>query len=265
MPDITFCSNGIAKLIDSLKLTSSCGIDGINAKMLKNTKSIVSTLLCHIFQQSLSSGVVPEDWRVGKIVPVPKKGPSSLCSSYRPISLTSVCSKLMEHVIYSNIVKFLVSNNFFHSSQHGFRSGFSCDTQLALFYHDISSSLDLNIPVDALFLDFEKAFDKVPHQRLLLKLSRLNINANVFNWICSFLTNRQQFVYANSVSSSRSSVISGVPQGTVLGPLLFLIYINELPSNISSSIRLFADDCVVFRPIANSADINTLQNDLNLI
>lgn len=265
MPDITFSQQGIAKLIDSLKLTSSCGADGINAKMLKNTQPIVSVILCHIFQQSLSSGVVPEDWKVGKIVPVPKKGPPSQPSSYRPISLTSICSKLMEHVIYSNTVKFLNRHNFFHHSQHGFRSGLSCDTQLASFYNDISSSVDLNIPTDALFLDFEKAFDKVPHQRLLLKLSCLNINTSTFNWIRSFLTNRQQFVYANNHSSNHLPVISGVPQGTVLGPLLFLIYINDLPANISSNIRLFADDCVVYRPIKNPTDIAILQNDLNLI
>lgn len=233
--------------------------------MLKNTKRNVSATLCAIFQQSLSSGVVPEDWRVGKIVPVPKKGPPSLCSSYRPISLTSVCCKLMEHVIYSQIVDFLVSNHLFHPAQHGFRKGLSCDTQLALFLHDLSSNLDLNVPVDAIFLDFEKAFDKVPHQRLLLKLSRLNINPLVLDWIRSFLTNRQQFVFANMQSSKRSSVLSGVPQGTVLGPLLFLIYNNDLPTEISSNIRLFADDCVVYRRITNTSDMDLLQNDLKRI
>lgn len=258
MPDVIFSPQGIQKIIESLKLTSSCGIDGINAKVLKNTKEITSVILSYIFQQSLSSGIVPHDWKVGKIVPVPKPG----SSSYRPISLTSVCSKIMEHIIHSQIANFLTSVKFFHPNQHGFQRGLSCDTQLALFIHDLSASVDLNIPVDALFIDFEKAFDKVPHNRLLLKLSQLSLNQLVYNWIQDFLTNRQQFVEANDTPSSLSNVISGVPQGTVLGPLLFLIYINDLPDNISSNIRLFADDCVIYRPITNVSDTITLQQDL---
>lgn len=186
MPDITIEAHGITKLIESLKLTSSAGIDGINSKMLKNTAHISSVFLCHIFQQSLSSGVVPQDWKIGKIIPVPKKGSSSSCHNYRPISLISVCSKLMEHIIYSHIVNFLTSANFFNPNQHGFQKGMSCETQLALFVNDISSHLDQNIPIDALFLDFQKAFDKVPHERLFLKLSCLNLNPCVLQWIRNF-------------------------------------------------------------------------------
>lgn len=160
----------------------------------------------------------------------------------------------MEHIIYTHIASFLKSAKFFHPNQHGFQKGLSCDTQLALFLSDINSKLDINVPVDAIFIDFEKAFDKVPHKRLLSKLSHLNLDEHVFAWLSNFLTNRQQFVYANNSSSSLSPVLSGVPQGTVLGPLLFLIYINDLPDNISSSIRLFADDCVIYRPIINPSD-----------
>lgn len=113
MPEITFDASGIAKLIDALKLTSSAGIDGINSKILKNTKHATSVILSRIFQQSLSSGVVPQEWKVGKVIPVPKKGNPFSPNNYRPISLTSVCSKLMEHVIYSHIVNFLLGVNFF--------------------------------------------------------------------------------------------------------------------------------------------------------
>lgn len=136
---------------------------------------------------------------------------------------------------------------------------------IALFVNDLSSNLDLNIPVDALILDFEKAFDKVSHKRLFLKFSRLNINCFVLEWIRNFLTNRQQFVLANKNTSSYVSVLSRVPQGTVLGPLLFLIYINDLPANLCSDVRMFADDCVIYRPITKSSDIQLLQSDIDCI
>lgn len=131
--------------------------------------------------------------------------------------------------------------------------------------YNIHSSLDRNIPTDAIFIDFEKAFDKVPYARLVLKLPSLNLHPCVVNCIHGFLTCRPQFVYVNYHSSSSTPVLSGEPQGTVLGPLLFFIYINDLASNISSGIRLFADDCVIYRPITNSSDNSALQDYLNRI
>lgn len=134
------------------------------------------------------------------------------------ISITCVCSKIMEHIIYSHTANFLSPVNFYNPNQHGFSKGFSCDTQLALFLHDLHA-------YNALFLDFEKAFD-----------SRLTLHSSVSNWIQSLLTHRQQLVNANSHSSCLSRVLFSAPQGTVLGPLLFLIYINDLPDIVSSSI-----------------------------
>lgn len=265
MPKIEFNSEGIVKVINQLKNSSSCGIDGINAKILKNTKHVCSSILSIIFQQSPDTGEVPLDWRVGKVIPVFKKGDRSFAGYYRPISLTSVCSKIMEHVIFSHVATFLSSVNFFHPNQHGFRKDHSCETQLTLFLHDIHLHMDRNIPIDTLFLDFEKAFDKVPHSRLLQKTSRLNLHRHVFNWIKAFLTNRKQFVHVNDHSSDLSHVLSSVPQGIVLGPLLFLIYINDIPLSVESNIRLFADDCVLYRPINNPTDVSSLQHDLSRI
>lgn len=265
MNSITFSPNGIASIIDSLKLSSSTGVDEINTKILKNTKNISSVILTEIFSQSLSLGTLPGDWKVGKVVPVFKKGDRHSPDNYRPISLTCVASKIMEHCIYSHVIRFLEDNNFIHPSQHGFRKGLSCETQLASFIHDLHVNLDSNVQTDVIFLDFAKAFDKVPHQRLMLKLSHLNLDPCVLNWIEAFLTAREQYVTANDFSSNRSPVSSGVPQGSVLGPLLFLIYINDLPKSVASHIRLFADDCVLYSKITNPSDHVILQHDLHSI
>lgn len=156
-------------------------------------------------------------------------------------------------------------NNFFTPYQHGFRKSYSCETQLLYFTNDIASALDRGSLVHCIFLDFQKAFDKVPHQLLLLKISALNIDPNILKWIECFLTNRTQFVTTNGYNSPLSKVTSGVPQGSVLGPLLFLIYINDLPDSINSAIRLFADDCVIYREINNEYDNQFLQSDLDTV
>lgn len=194
-----------------------------------------------------------------------KSGDRHSPNNYRPVSLTSICCKIMEHVIYSHIIKFLESNSFFTKFQHGFRKSFSCETQLISFTHDLHTVLDRGSITDCIFLDFAKAFDTVPHDLLLLKLSNLNLDPNILAWLNCFLTNRYQFVTVNSINSDFSSVNSGVPQGSVLGPLLFLIYINDLPTNISSSISLFADDCVIYREIASDCDVSALQSDSNRV
>lgn len=262
MPPNTFFSSGISSLIDKIKLSSSAGVDNITSKLLKNTKHICAAYLCLLFSQSVSTGMLPPDWKHGKVVPVHKSGNKQSPLNYRPISLTSVPCKLLEHIIYTHIMDFLDSNNFFHPAQHGFRKGYSCETQLAMFVHDLHVNLDSNLQTDAIFIDFAKAFDKVPHERLLLKLAALNLNDDVLAWIKEFLTNRSQSVSVNNQMSNTTPVTSGVPQGSVLGPLLFLIYINDLPLHVSSMIRMFADDCVIYRKINNVSDNTSLQTDL---
>lgn len=224
-----------------------------------------SLILCDIFSQSLQCCTIPSDWKVGRVVPLHKSGVSHSPLNYRPISLTSIPCKLMEHVIYSHVVCFLESNSFFSTCQHGFRKYLSCETQLLLFTNDLFRAVDNGFVVDCIFLDFAKAFDSVSHQLLFFKLDSLNLDANVLSWIKCFLSNRFQYVSANGHDSSFASVTSGVPQGSVLGPLLFLIYINDLPTQVSSTIKLFADDCVIYRIISNSCDRTALQTDLDSI
>lgn len=265
MDSITIECGGIVKIIDGLKLSSSSGTDNINSKFLKNTKMYSSVILTKLFQQSLNLGTLPEDWKVGKVIPVHKSGDKSSLSNYRPISLTSIPCKLLEHIIYSHLVAFLNSKSFFTPAQHGFRKLFSCESQLLTLTHNLHVALDRSSAVDCVFLDFSKAFDKVSHRLLLHKLTVLNIEPHILAWIESFLTNRSQFVHVNGCNSDHSPVSSGVPQGSVLGPLLFLIYINDLPTHVSSSIGLFADDCVIYREITNDSDIHSLQSDLDSI
>lgn len=265
MPEIIISEAGIFSLLNRLKISTASDHAGFNNKILKHLSASICPILCALFSQSLSSGCIPHDWRIAKVIPIFKSGERSSPLNYRPISLTSNICKLLEHIIHTQIINYLEDHNIIHKYQHGFRRGYSCDTQLAGFIHDIHSSLDDGSQVDAIFLDFSKAFDRVPHHRLLTKLSRLNIHSNILSWVKDFLSSRLQFTSANTCTSSFKPVTSGVPQGSVLGPLLFLIYINDLPSCVSSRIRIFADDCVIYRIISCDNDREALQTDINAI
>ena len=153
-------------------------------------------------------------------------------------------------------------HNLLTDRQHGFRKGHSCETQLIQTIHDLSSSHNKRTQTDAIILDFSKAFDTVPHNRLILKLTHTGVNPKIIQWISSFLKGRKQRVVVGGEHSQWVEVDSGVPQGTVLGPLLFLTYINDLPDGLNSTVRLFADDCIIYRDIMNSHDQCALQNDL---
>lgn len=265
MSEILITPEGISKLINSLKLSSSAGCDFINSKLLKGTLILSSEILCIIFNQSLRTGEIPDDWKKGQIIPTFKTGNRQMPSNYRPISLTSIPCKLLEHIIATSIMSHLESINFFYAHQHGFRKLLSCETQLAEFTHDVLHEMDNNLQIDAIFLDFAKAFDRVPHNLLLAKLAPLGLPANVITWIKHFLENRKQFTTANNRHSPLVNVGSGVPQGACLSPLLFLIFINDLPNDLLTKLRLFADDCVVYSAIRSPKDSDDLQRDLNTI
>ena len=181
-----------------------------------------------LFTQSLNTGTLPEDWLTANTTPVYKKGCGSIPSNYRPISLTSVCSKVMEHIVFHSIMQHVQHDGTLSEFQHGFRSGYSCQTQLIHFIKHIQHAMDQQKPVDLILLDFSKAFDTVPHQRLLTKLAHYGIQGDAHRWIRSWLTLCTQYVVVDGEASDFVRVTSGVPQGTVLGPLMLLSYINYI-------------------------------------
>ena len=203
----------------------------------------------HLFQQSLDTGEIPEEWSLANICPLFKKGDRALASNYRPVSLTCILCKLLEHIVYSNIMDHLEKHSLLSDRQHAFRKKHSCETQLVTVINDLAKILDKGGQVDTFILDFEKAFDTPPHELLKCKLFGYGIRGKTLLWIDSFLCSRQQRVVVNGAKSKWAPVLSGVPQGTVLGPLLFSLYINDIMDDIDSEIRLFADDCVCYRQI----------------
>ena len=263
MPNIQIAVPGIEKLLSKLKPKKASGPDNLPSRVLKDFAAEIAPALTCIMQRSLNTGTLPEDWRCANITPVFKKGDRTMASNYRPVSLTAICSKLLEHVIHANIMDHLDRYQILCDEQHGFRSKHSCESQLILTVHDLAKTLDQQKQSDIVIMDFSKAFDKVAHHRLLRKIHHYGIRGQTYEWISSFLQERKQRVVVGGDHSQWVHVESGVPQGTVLGPMLFILFINDLPNNIKSPVRLFADDCVLYNTIESQKDADQLQHDLD--
>ena len=263
MAEIKIGEAGVRKLLKDLNSNKACGSDKIPATLLKCCADEIAPMLTFIFQQSLDTSTVPEDWKIALITPVFKKGKRTNPENYRPVSLTSICCKINEHIIVSQTMNHLENNNILVDYQHGFRRRRSCESQLLITSHDLATILNKHSQADVAVLDFAKAFDKVPHQRLIRKLQFYNLEPKVVGWIQAFLSNRSQSVVVDGHTSTSAPVLSGVPQGTVLGPLLFLLFINDIATNVTSSIRLFADDCLLYRETNKKEECEILQQDLD--
>ena len=211
----------------------------------------------------MSQGFIPPSFKRAAIVPVFKSGDKSIPGNYRPISLTSIIIKVLERIVRKQVISFLAAKGCFNDTQHGFRSGRSCLSALLDVFDNIMHMLDSDSTVDMVYLDFSKAFDKVDHGIVLHKLR--SITGSLGFWFHQFLTNRTQFVRLPGGISHDSPVLSGVPQGTVLGPLLFLIMISDIDDGVTSSIISFADDTRLYASISDPIDCDQLQVDLNTV
>ena len=194
--------DGVVKLLRNLKPNKASGPDMIPNRVLKEAAVEIAPFLVMLFQASLDQGILPKEWKHSYVSPIYKKGDRSLPVNYRLVSLTCTCCKILEHIVYSSVIKHLESNGIFSEAQHGFRKHHSCITQLVEAVHDFADALDKGQQLDSVALDFSKAFDKVPHERLCEKLSHYGIHGKLLQWICGFLSCRTQEVILDGCSSA---------------------------------------------------------------
>ena len=221
MPDINISNSGIAKLLSNLNVSKAAGPDSLRPMVLKELGQVIEPAISIIFQVSLDSGTAPSDWKKAQVCPLFKKGDKTDLANYRRISLTCILCKTMEHIIASNLCKHFNQNNIIYAFQHGFHEKKSCETQLIQLVEDFARGMTSGKQSDLVLLDFSKAFDKVNHLKLLYKLQMHGVQDMTLGWIESFLIGRTQCVVLDGDSSTELPVSSGVPQGSVLGLILF--------------------------------------------
>ena len=237
-------------------------IDKCHPYFLRELADEICNPLATLFNKSLREGV-HESWQQAIITAIFKEGKKSDPGNYRPVSITSVIAKIMESLIRDAIVEHMMNNDLFADKQHGFVPGRDCMTQLLLCMEEWTSIIDRGVCFDVIYTDFSKAFDSVPHERLIVKLESLGIGGDILFWIKSFLKNRSQCVNVESGKSCWKDVLSGIPQGSVIGPILFVIFINDMPAEVIVNFtKLFADDCKLYGTVDNSP-LNSMQSDLN--
>ena len=251
-------------LLQNLNPDKSPGTDEIHPRLLKECASSLAKPFKTLFDLTMKVGQIPDDWKKAEVRPIyKKKGSKHDPSNYRPISLTSVVCKVFEKIIKNQLCQYLTSNNLLSCHQFGFLPGRNTTTQLLVTIKDWMENLDEGKATDVAYMDFRKAFDAVPHHRLIYKVEKYGVKGPILQWIKSFLTGRTQYVKINNTSSIEKPVTSGVPQGSVLGPMLFVFFINDLPDVCSVSTKIYADDTKAYTCIVNENDQARLQNSID--
>ena len=234
------------KHLNLMKWNKSSGPDGIQINVMKKCPNMIPWL-CKLYEKSLRTGHCPQYWKDAHIPAIHKNGVRSKCGNYRPISLTSQVVKLMERIVLEKLWEHLLENELINTHQHGFQYGRSCVTQLLECFHQWTDDLNMGKGTDTICFDFSKAFDSVTHSHLLYKLHHYGIRGKLLLLLKSFLTNRRQRVVQQQHMSAWShDVVSGVPQGTISGPVLFHIFVNDIPEYCNTNVKLFADDTKLF-------------------
>ena len=242
LEQIQISEEDIMKRLHKLKINKSAGPDSMHPRLLKELSNELTKPLELLFHKSSEEALIPQQWKKSHVSPIYKNGHRMQANNYRPVSLTSIICKLLEKIVRQAVMEHLIDNGLINDNQHGFVPGRSCITQLLVVLDHWTDILDDHGALDAIYLDFAKAFDKVPHERLLLKVENHGIKGNALKWIRDFLSNRQQRVVINGTHSAWAPVTSGIPQGSVLGPLLFVIFVNDMPDVMKSFLCMFADD-----------------------
>ncbi len=262
-----FTLEDVAKAID--RLSNSCAIstDGITSLMIKSCKCEIVYVLCYIYNMSVKYKTFPDLWKSAHVTPLFKSGCSTDPGNYRPISVLPTCGKILERLVHTQCIEYLEDRNLLSSYQSGFRSKRSTGTCLAEFLNNIYSNVDAGRACAGIFLDLSKAFDCVEHETLLCKLKCLGFKSCLVNWFRSYLENRTQLTVVNNVCSSTGDVLCGVPQGSILGPMLFICYINDLERHLLySNPSLFADDTALLVNGSTAADVSyKLNTDLRIV
>ena len=266
LSSVSFSQDDIAKIIQNLDPNKAHGHDNISIRMLKICGSSIYKPLEMIFKQCIETGVFPSEWKKASIVPIHKKGDKQTLENYGPVSLLPICGKILERLMFNEMFNFFIENKLISSNQSGFKPGDSCINQLLSITHEIYESFDVGLEVRSVFLDISKAFDKVWHDGIIYKLTQNGISGNLLNLLEDFLKERKQRVVLNGQVSTWKNINAGVPQGSILGPLLFLIYINDLTEGLTTNVKLFADDTSLFSVVHDTqTSANHLNKDLEII